>query len=47
MEIQQPKKMNSDAAHVHRCGEYDGVWNNHAADEHGAGRRDLAAYPGW
>ena len=35
------QKNDPDAAHVHRCGEYDGIWNNHAADEHGTGRSDL------
>ena len=32
-----------DAAHVHRRREHDGLRHHHAADQHGAGRRDLAA----
>ena len=32
-----------DAADLHRGGQHDGLRHHHAADEHGAGRRDLAA----
>ena len=39
----QPRRDEPDPAHVHRRGEHDGLGHHHAADQHGAGRRDLAA----
>ena len=41
--MQASEEDESDAADVHRRGEHDGLRDHHAADEHGAGRRDLAA----
>ena len=43
MEDTNSQEDEPDAADVHRRGEHDGLGHHHAADEHGAGRRDLAA----